>query len=205
MPGENEAQWTDPDVAAEPEHKPPQLPPLDLPPFDLSFFKIWPSNLSSFELSPKALSPRTSALDESVAAQPDEETATKSPSSDTIREEYSDDDLEQWSRYKLSKVEEHTKYKTLLSPEATAFIFSKTFHDTLWGKAHSCAVTYGVTSAEAFEEFRRLLAIKTWTKDLNGTEIHPTPISKSRCAWSFEDTTKITFGLCYAFPHVLSA
>lgn len=72
----------------------------------------------------------------------------------------------------------HPAYKDLLSRDAVVFIFSKSFHDALRDKANNCPRIHGVSAEKAIEEFRRLLAIKTWTVDFDATKISPTPISK---------------------------
>jgi hypothetical protein len=58
------------------------------------------------------------------------------------------------------------------------FLFSKAFHDALETKADNCPRKYGVSAEEAVEEFRRLLAIKTWVVDVDAKKISPTPVSK---------------------------
>ncbi|KAK7179656.1 ubiquitin-like protein 1 [Paraphaeosphaeria sporulosa] len=70
----------------------------------------------------------------------------------------------------------HPAYKDMLSPDAVVFIFSKSFHDALREKANNCPRKHGVSAEKAIEEFRRLIAIKSWTVDVDAAKISPTPI-----------------------------
>ncbi|KAL5385215.1 hypothetical protein PMIN02_008943 [Paraphaeosphaeria minitans] len=70
----------------------------------------------------------------------------------------------------------HPAYKDMLSRDAIVFIFSEAFHDALRDKANDCPRKHGVSAAKAIEEFRRLIAIKTWAVDIDATKISPTPI-----------------------------
>jgi hypothetical protein len=62
------------------------------------------------------------------------------------------------------------------SPEGRAFLFSPRFSGGLQVPAERIAIRYQVTNAEAIEEFRRLIAIKTFTVDEDATKISHTPI-----------------------------
>jgi len=73
----------------------------------------------------------------------------------------------------------HTAYNVLLSghPEGIAFLFSPRFSNALYGSAGRLAVEYNITSDQAIEELRRLLAIKVSAEDNNAEKISPTPLS----------------------------
>lgn len=63
------------------------------------------------------------------------------------------------------------------SPAGRAFLFSPRFSEALQMPAERVAIKYQVTKAKAIEEFRRLIAIKTFTVDADATKISPTPLS----------------------------
>ncbi|KAF2651102.1 hypothetical protein K491DRAFT_682473 [Lophiostoma macrostomum CBS 122681] len=67
----------------------------------------------------------------------------------------------------------HRVYLDILPKDAVTFLFSTYFSKALSGEA---ANVYGVSSNDAIEEFRRLLAIKAFTVDVNADKISPTPI-----------------------------
>lgn len=66
-----------------------------------------------------------------------------------------------------------------LSTQAISFLFSPAFSDALQEHAAHVRVVYNVATEKVIEEFRRLLAIKTFTSDVDATKISPTPLSKS--------------------------
>jgi hypothetical protein len=61
--------------------------------------------------------------------------------------------------------------------EAIAFLFSSAFGAALKVPAERVASDYHVTTEEAIEELRRLLAIKAFAVDTEATKISPTPLS----------------------------
>jgi hypothetical protein len=63
------------------------------------------------------------------------------------------------------------------SPEGRTFLFSPRFSEALQVPAERVAIRYQVTKAQAIEEFRPLIAIKTFTVDEDATKISPTPLS----------------------------
>jgi hypothetical protein len=63
------------------------------------------------------------------------------------------------------------------SPEGRTFLFSPRFSEALQLPAERVAIRYQVTKAQAIEEFRLLIAIKTFTVDEDSTKISPTPLS----------------------------
>jgi hypothetical protein len=63
------------------------------------------------------------------------------------------------------------------TPEGRTFLFSPRFSEGLQLPAERVAIRYQVTKAQAIEEFRRLIAIKTFTVDEDATKISPTPLS----------------------------
>ncbi len=63
------------------------------------------------------------------------------------------------------------------SPEGRTFLFSPRFSEALQVPAERVAIRYQVTKAQAIEEFRRLIAIKTFTVDEDATRISTTPLS----------------------------
>lgn len=58
------------------------------------------------------------------------------------------------------------------------FLFSSRFADTLQKTAQVLALTYRITADEALDEFRRLLAIKVLTEDMDAQVVTPTTLSK---------------------------
>lgn len=64
-------------------------------------------------------------------------------------------------------------------PEGIAFLFSPRFFETLQATAENVADEYMITLEEAIEEFRRLVAMKTFADDQYATKISPSPLSKS--------------------------
>lgn len=74
----------------------------------------------------------------------------------------------------------HPAYHDLLSDSATAFIFGDAFSEALGVASRECSGIFDVTEEFALEEFRRFLAIKIWTVDVDATKISPTALSKSR-------------------------
>lgn len=65
-----------------------------------------------------------------------------------------------------------------LSADAIAFLFSSEFSVAFQDVVEEIGRVYRVSREQAIEEFRRLLAIKTFTFDVNATKISPTPLSK---------------------------
>lgn len=63
------------------------------------------------------------------------------------------------------------------NPEGVNFLFNSSFADALEIPAKRLAKEYCITEDEAIEEFRRLVAIKTFTVDQDATKISPTPLS----------------------------
>jgi len=61
--------------------------------------------------------------------------------------------------------------------DGIAFLFGSAFSEALQAPAERAAVLFQVTEEEAIEEFRRLLAIKTFKVDEDATNISPTPLS----------------------------
>lgn len=57
------------------------------------------------------------------------------------------------------------------------FLFGKRFSKALQKPADVVATKYDITKDRAIEEFRRFIAIKTFTVDHDATKISPTPIS----------------------------
>jgi len=73
-------------------------------------------------------------------------------------------------------------YQHLLirNPDGIAFLFSSQFSEAIQAIAKNVAAEYHISSEDAIEELRRLLAIKTFTVDEDATKISPTPLSKQR-------------------------
>jgi len=70
-------------------------------------------------------------------------------------------------------------YQNMLpkNPEGRTFLFSPRFSEALQVPAERVAIRYQVTKAQAIEEFRRLIAIKTFMVDEDATKTSPTPLS----------------------------
>ena len=70
-------------------------------------------------------------------------------------------------------------YQNMLpkTPEGRTFLFGPRFSEALQVPAERVAIRYQVTKAQAIEEFRRLIAIKTFMVDEDATKISPTPLS----------------------------
>ncbi|CAI6334821.1 unnamed protein product [Periconia digitata] len=67
-------------------------------------------------------------------------------------------------------------YHQHLSAEAVAFLFSEVFSDAVKSAALNAARMFAVSESAVIEEFRRLLVIKVFVTDVDGSKISPTPL-----------------------------
>lgn len=60
---------------------------------------------------------------------------------------------------------------------AVTWLFSSQFSEPLSDTARTIASSFNITAKEALEEFRRFIALKVFTNDVNAMIISPTPLS----------------------------
>lgn len=70
-------------------------------------------------------------------------------------------------------------YEYLLpnNSKAICFVFGSRLSDVLQAPAEHVATVYSVTKEDAVEEFKRLMAIKTYMVDDQSDNLSPTPLS----------------------------
>ncbi|PVH87533.1 hypothetical protein DL98DRAFT_581543 [Cadophora sp. DSE1049] len=73
-------------------------------------------------------------------------------------------------------------------PEGIIFLFSTRFSNSIAATAHNLAMQYRLPTGNVIEELRRLIAIKTFTADEDGTKIMPTNLMDELWVAAIVDT-----------------